>query len=508
MKKTILTDYQRYRLYEMLPGFSIWLTLILSIVLSFIKPLWMIYFIILFDIYWVLKVVNFSFYLIIAWVRFHRVKKVDWEDKMRHELANWQDKTHLVFLTVFNEEWPVVRAALESICRAAYQPDRFIVVIAGEQRKEEHCREIFLQVKENYSGCFSDIVFTLHPQGLADEIPGKGSNLHYSERQMKKYVDKRGLNHDNIIVTVFDIDTVCHRQYFSYLTYLYCTGDKPTRTSYQPIALYNNNMWESPAVLRIMAFGTTFWMMTSLARQDALVTFSSHSMSFRALVDAGFHDKRIVSEDSRIFYQCLLAYDGDYKVAPMYVPVSMDTVRDDRWLQSLKNLYKQQRRWAWGVEHVPYLIWEFGRAGKRIAWWKKLKWIFVEWEGKWSWCLVALVITMIGRLPLLVAPENIAQSALFFNAPHLLQNLMIMAMMGLGLSALLSIPLLPKRPKSHPRHKYIIMIMQWILLPISLIFVSAIPAIDAATHLMLGKYLGFNISQKKRQQMLLNEENN
>jgi len=42
------------------------------------------------------------------------------------------------------------------------------------------------------------------------------------------------------------------------------------------------------------------------------------------------------------------------------------------------------------------------------------------------------------------------------------------------------------------------MLFQWLLLPISMIFVGAIPALDAVTHLMFGKYLGFNVSQKKR----------
>jgi hypothetical protein len=42
------------------------------------------------------------------------------------------------------------------------------------------------------------------------------------------------------------------------------------------------------------------------------------------------------------------------------------------------------------------------------------------------------------------------------------------------------------------------MAFQWILLPFTLIFISAIPALDAVTHLMFGKYLGFNVSQKKR----------
>ncbi|MBI2437120.1 MAG: hypothetical protein HYV41_05305 [Candidatus Magasanikbacteria bacterium] len=494
----MLSDYQRYRLYETLPGLSIWITLILSIVLTFLKPLWMIYAIILFDIYWVLKVLNFVFYLSVAWFRYHRIKKVDWKDALTHEITNYADKHHFVFLTVYNESWDVVKTAVQSVCDSAYDPKKFTIIIAGEERQKEHCEYIYSQITHTFEHCFADIVFTLHPHDLPDEIPGKGSNLHYSERQMKKYVDTRGWNYDNIMVTMFDIDTVCHEQYFAYLTYLYCTHPHPTRTSFQPIALYNNNMWESPAALRIMAFGTTFWMMTSLARQDSLVTFSSHSMSFRALVDAGFHEKRIVSEDSRIFYQCLLAYDGKYEVTPMYIPVSMDTVRDDNWKKSIQNLYMQQRRWAWGTEHVPYLLFEFRKKGNKIPRWKKFKWLFVEWEGKWSWALAAFIITILGRLPMWLASDEVKQSALFFNAPHLLKILMTMALTGLVVSAVLSLPLLPRRPQSHPKHMYIIMLLQWALLPITMILVSAIPAIDAVTHLMFGKYLGFNVSQKNR----------
>lgn len=496
----MLTDYQRYRIYEILPGLSVWLTLVLAISLSFIKPLWVIYFIIVFDIYWVLKVLNFSFYLIVATHRFGIARKIDWKDKLEHEVADWQDKQHVVFLTLYNEEWGVVETAIESISQAAYQKEKIVIVIAGEERKKEHYDIIFGKVKEKFSSKFADIVGTLHPADLPDEIPGKGSNLHFSEREMVRYIHKKGWDPSKVIATIFDIDTVCHKEYFAYLTYLYCTHQNPTRTSFQPVALYNNNMWETPAVLRVMAFGTTFWMLTSLARQDALVTFSSHSMSWKALLDAGFHDKRIVSEDSRIFYQCLLAYNGDYAVTPMYIPVSMDTVRDDSLWKSIKNLYKQQRRWAWGVEHVPYLLWEFGKKGASFPWWKKFKWVFVEWEGKWSWALIAILITVLGRLPVAdwVAPDSLRESALFSNTPHILEVLMTISLLGLFLSALLSFPLLPKRPASHPPHLYLTMFLQWILLPFSLIFMSAIPAIDALTHLMLGKYLGFNVSQKRR----------
>ncbi len=494
----MITDYQRYRLYEILPGLSVWGCLVLALVLSVVQPVVMIYFILIFDVYWVLKVFNYVLYLVIAWRRFSRARAIDWKEKMRASAPGYQSKQHVVFLTLYNEEWGVIKTALESVVASVYDASVCTIVIAGEARKEEHCRTIYTQVCETFRGAFADILLTMHPANLPDEIPGKGSNLHYSEREVKKYIDEKKWSYDEVIVTMFDIDTVCHVSYFSYLTYLYCTHPNPTRSSYQPIALYNNNMWESPAVLRIMAFGTTFWTMMSLARQEGLVTFSSHSMSFRALVDAGFHEKRIVSEDSRIFYQCFLAYNGAYEVTPMYSPVSMDTVRDDSWWQSIKNLYLQQRRWAWGVEHVPFLLWEFRKKGNAIPLWKKVKYLFLEWEGKWSWCLVAILITVVGRLPLWVSGEEVRQSALWFNAPHVLGFLMALSMMGMFLSAILSLPLLPPRPASHPLHKYIFMVLQWILLPISIMFVSAIPGIDAVTHLMRGKYLVFNVSQKKR----------
>lgn len=493
----VLSDYQKYRIYEILPGLSIWLSIFLMFFLAFNKPLWLVYFIIVYDIYWVLKVFNFSVYLIIAWCRLKKTQKIDWSAKI-NLLDNVDSKRHLIFLTVYNEEWGVVEPAIKSVVESVYDKTKFTLVIAGEEKKKENFGRISEKTKELFKDNFNDIVCIMHPVNLLDEIPGKGSNMHYAEIQMKEYVDEKGWNYNDVIVTVFDIDTVCDKYYFSYLTYLYCTNPNPTRTSYQPVALYNNNMWESPSVLRVMAFGTTFWLMTALAQQDRLVTFSSHSMSFRALVDAGFHDKRIVSEDSRIFYQCFLAYNGDYRVTPMYIPVSMDTVRDDNWWKSIKNLYKQQRRWAWGVEHVPYLIWEFRKKGKLIPFWKKAKWIWNEWEGKWSWALVAIIITFLPRLPLAIASNLIKQSALYFNAPFLLHYLITGAMLGLLLSAVLSFPLLPKVPESHPKHRYLTVVFQWLLLPFSMIFVSAIPAIDAATHLMFGKYLGFNVSQKKR----------
>jgi cellulose synthase/poly-beta-1,6-N-acetylglucosamine synthase-like glycosyltransferase len=99
-------------------------------------------------------------------------------------------------------------------------------------------------------------------------------------------------------------------------------------------------------------------------REESLVTYSSHSMTFVALEEIGFWSTTMVSEDSRIFWDCLLYYNGNYRVEPLYYKVSMDVTCDQSVWQTAKSLYKQQRRWAWGSENIPYLIFNTAKRWK------------------------------------------------------------------------------------------------------------------------------------------------
>jgi hypothetical protein len=259
-------------------------------------------------------------------------------------------------------------------------------------------------------------------------------------------------------------------------------------------------MWESPAAVRVAAFGTTFWLMTEMPRPDRLFTFSSHSMSFRALVDAGFWQKDIVTEDSRIFLQCFFRYDGDYSVTPLYMPISMDTVASGGYAKSLVDLYCQQRRWAWGVEHFPYMVEQF-HEHPAIPFLKKVRYLRNFLEGMYSWATAPLLILILGRLPLIVAPFSAKAVPLFQNAPHLLDALMKFAMAGLLLSALFMLFLLPPRKGEVRRRRWIVMFAQWLLTPVTLIVFGSFPALDAQTRLALGIPLEFNVTKKARRQI-------
>ncbi|MBI4135109.1 glycosyltransferase family 2 protein [Candidatus Uhrbacteria bacterium] len=486
-----------YRFLEIIPGVLIWGTLAGAILLSFVRPLWAIIFIILFDLYWLFRVVYFVFYLSLSWKRFKNDGQVDWWKKLQTDLPQWQRLWQVIFLPTYKEDLTVLRTTLNALGRAYFPKERLIVVLAGEEREGPAFTEKVEQLKKEFGQVFPHLLTTIHPQGLPDEIPGKGSNLHFSGKLVKEYIDRLRIPYADIIVSALDVDTAVHPQYFAYLSYRYLTTPNPQHASYQPIALYNNNIWESPALVRLAAWGTTFWLMTELPRSERLFTFSSHSMPWQALVDVGFWQKDIVTEDSRIFLQCFLHYDGNYRVVPLYLPVSMDTVTTGSYVGSLKALYFQQRRWAWGIEHFPYMAWHFLKA-RAIPVRKKIKFMWNLGEGMYSWATAPILIFLLGQLPFVVGEETLGSSVFFQATPPVLKFIMRAAMIGMIISAVLTFRLLPPVPPGTPRHRRFHILWQWLLLPVSLIVFGSLPAFDAQTRLMFGKYLGFNVTEKVR----------
>lgn len=488
-------SYGKRRAWEILPGALVWGTLFGAVLLSFAAPTAAIVFIIVFDLLWLFRIVYFVLHLLGVWQATRRAMATDWEGKLK-DLPQAIAVRHLVFLPTYQEEYEVMRETLKSLKAARFPLKRLFVVLAGEARDAERFRKNAAAAQREFGHIFGHLLVTEHPLDLPGEIPGKGSNLHWSASCVAKELARLEptLKDEHVIVSSFDIDTVAHPQYFAHLTYLYCTVPDPTRCSYQPVALFSNTIWNAPAPVRIAAFGTTFWLMGELARPERLWTFSSHSMPWTMLKDVGFWQKNVVSEDSRIFLQAFLTYHGAYRVVPMYVPVSMDTVGGATYIEALTALYKQQRRWAWGVEHLPVMMGAFS-ADPLIPFRKKFWYVFNQLEGMFTWATAPLLIFLLGWLPLHLASGE--GSALVQAAPYTLEILMRGAMIGVIASATISLTLLPPRPQHKRPHVWLFMLLQWALMPFTFILFGAFPAIDAQTRLMLGKYLGFNVTKKR-----------
>ncbi|MBI4437620.1 glycosyltransferase family 2 protein [Candidatus Uhrbacteria bacterium] len=488
--------YGNLRFWEEFPGLLVWGTFALALSLSFLRPLWVIVFILVFDLLWLYRVLYFNIFVVISWRRYHAAARTDWQSKLA-EVPSCARVHHLVFLPTYQETYAIIRETLKSLKENPFPNDRIIVVLGGEEADGEAFGKHAQRAKKEFGSVFKELIVTVHPKGLSGEIPGKGSNLNWMGHQVEKVLSETypHIADEDIVVSAFDVDTIAHPQYFSYLAYLYCTVPEPTRSSYQPIAMFSNNIWSASAPVRIAAFGTTFWLFGELTRADRLWTFSSHSMPWKMLKDVRFWQKDIVSEDSRIFMQAFLHYHGDYRVTPMFLPVSMDAVTGKTYLESLKGLYVQMRRWAWGVEHLPYLVHGFKRD-KQISGWKKFRYFFNHVEGMYTWATAPITMFVLGWLPLWVAKGE--TNALIQAAPFTLEQLMQFAMVGILISAVMSLTLLPRRPQEVRKHAWVVMGLQWILLPVTFILFGSFPAIDAQTRLMLGKYLGFHVTKKTR----------
>ena len=493
--------YYLYRLLEAVPATLSYGTLIACVALSFVAPLAAVYLIILYDLYWLVRVGYLSVYTVTSWRRYRVAERVNWRDRMEREVPHWRRYRHVVFLPMYNEPFAVVKETFDRLVRSDYDLANVTVILTGEGRKAEHFAEVAEQVRVAYGGAFNQLIVNVHPADVEGEMPGKGSNMRHAGVAAKAYVDSQGWDYDDVIVSAFDIDTWVHPQYLAALTHRYGTVPNPTRCSYQPLALYHNNIWQSDPFTRVVAYSTTFWLLTDLARAERLFTFSSHSMSWRALVDVGFWAPDVVSEDSRIFLQCLLRYDGDYHVEPIYVPVSMSTVYMGKFWRSVRNQYLQVRRWAWGVENFAYMAWQFARgSGTRIPLKTKAKHLFNYLEGNFSWATSALVISILGWLPFRLASDSVQQLALVQNTPKVLESLLSLALVGLVLNAVLGTWMLPDEEPKRKVRVLLAMMAQYALVFVTMIAFGAMPALDSQLrHLLGGRFrLGFWVTEKAK----------
>jgi len=506
-----------YRLLEIFPGILSWGTITTTFILSFFKPVVVAIFIILFDFYWLLRIGYLSFHQIASFFQMKKNLQINWFEKLKnfapvversslrgHPEANsvllrggdWEKIYHLIILPIYKEGKEIIEESLEALILTEYPKEKMIICLATEERAGEVIQKFAKEIKAKFSKIFFQFITTIHPKDLEGEIAGRGSNTAWAINEIKeKIIKPLRIPASNIIVSIFDADTKPYPQYFSLLTFHYLAAKKP-RFSYQPIPVYNNNVWSAPAFSRVVATSGTFWQMMQQERPEAIVTYSSHSIPFQVLEKVNY-PKNVISDDSRIFWKSYLFYDGNYKVFPLHYPVSMDAVLAKNLFGTIINQYKQQRRWAWGCSDIPYLLFGFFK-NKKISLLEKLRQSFNVIEGFWSWATASLLIFFLGWLPLILGGERFNISLLAYNLPRLTRNLMTLAMIGMIISAILSFLILPARPKNLSKFKNLSMAFQWLLLPLTLIFFGAIPALDAQTRLIFGKYLDFWSTEKKR----------
>ncbi len=528
------------RFFEMIPGLASWSIILSIILLSVWFPVAASVIVMAFLLYWLLRIFYLTIFLVLAYVRLSVEGMTDWNfrlssadeflekgagaklafsgrNTLQERISFWfhtqnmmrlsqklstppprsRDVRHLVLLPLVNESPDVVRESLESIAAGRFSASQILVVLAVEGRAPEAVQEGARQLQSEFQGRFLDFLISTHPDGLPGEARVKGANITWAAREAARYLEARKIPFEHVIVSCFDSDTVVHPDYFSVLTYSYITCPERERASFQPIPVYYNNIWDVPGFARVLEMGASFFQLIEATNPEKLVTFSSHSMSFKALVEVGYWPVDIISDDSAIFWKSWLHYNGDYRVIPMYTTVSMDVIRGRNWLKTVSSLYRQKRRWAWGVENFPIVMRGFLKK-RKIPFYDKLRYGFKLFEGHLTWATLPLLLTFIGWLPALAAEKSFANTVLYYSSGRITGTIFSISTVALVCTIVLSLCLLPKKKSRHSLFRSIIHALEWLLLPVIFVLFSAFPALDAQTRLMFGKYMEFYVSSKRK----------
>jgi hypothetical protein len=353
------------------------------------------------------------------------------------------------------------------------------------------------QVRDALRPRFLDVLLVVHPDAVPGEARVKGANATCAGKAAAEYLRQRGVPFEHVVASCFDADTVVSREYFACLTYQFLLAPDRAQASFQPIPVFHNNIWEVPGFARVLDIGSSFFQLIEATNPQKLVTFSSHSMSFKALVDVGYWPVDLISDDSAIFWKAFIHYDGRYRVIPLNTTLSMDVAGTASWWHTAVQVYRQKRRWAWGVENFPIVMRAFLRAG-RIPALSKVRHAFKLFETHVSWATWGFLLTVIGWLPVFMAGREFSDSVVYYSAPRITATIFSLASLSLVTTIVLSLCLLPRAKVRVSLLRRLGHAVEWLLIPFISTFFSALPALDAQTRLMLGRYMQFGVTEKNR----------
>lgn len=478
------------RILEILPGASMWLAITSPIWLSFVLPFAVAYIIIIADIYWFFTAIKIAVLIFVGYNKMEFAKKQDWLGNLKKDFPNnWEHYYHLLILPTYKESLEILKPAFDAIVNSHYPSKKIFLAVGFEERDDPQKIAATTKYLQTLSRKIGGVFTTIHPFGLPGEIPGAGSNRNWMVNNATAELEKLNIKPIQVFVTTLDADFVIHKQFLAGALHKYLSTppDVRNKRSFTGTFLYHNNYWQAPTPMRVIASGTAFWQLSEMVGSDKYINFSSLSMNMQSLLDIGLWIPDKVNDDSGFFWKAYYYFKGDYKVIPHYLPISADTVLDVTLLKTIQNQYLQLKRWAYGVEHIPFIITQYFQRRDIDFWDKTDKLIFILWSY-FKWGTLALFVTFAGLFIPIINPSY-ASSAVAYNLPVISSWILTGAFLGLFSTIYIHEKTAPKRPHNWSLFRKAWSYLQWLLIPLVLVTITSIPAIDAQTKLMLGRHM-------------------
>jgi hypothetical protein len=536
---------------EIIPGLVSWALILSPLLLSFRFPEIVAWFVLTFDFYWLYKAVVLTASVCVTFGRMRRTMAADWRtralgladplarlaeidrlvprirervdqlgragerlaatggrrelerlERERRDLARLIESGvsltdpariyHVALVPTYTEPFDKLYETVRALAEADYPRDRLMVAIITRETDYDG-RDNVARLRDLFGDQFLHFFHILDPlePGI---VVGKSSAMAYGGRWLYRELLRLGFDPADVVVTDLDSDYRVHPQYFGYLTHTFLTEPDRYHRLFQPIPMFHNNLWQTPLPIRLVAVGATHVQMWRSLTPEKLISFSSYSVSLQTVHEVDYWATDAIPEDSRFYWKSFFRYSGEFRAVPLFIPMYGDAVRARSLPRTLVEQYTQIRRWAWGITDIPYYI-RTAFAHQEIPRGLRVRRLIDLWMDHINWAIAPFVIIFGANLPLLLNP-TFAQTTLGQNLPLYAAWLLTGAFCCLLILVFVEEQIAPPRPSAWSVGRRAITYLQWLALPaVGLVF-SNLPALDAQTRLMVGKYLEYRVTEK------------
>ena len=408
------------------------------------------------------------------------------------ELPDPREIWHVALIPTYTEPYEKLYETVKALADSDYPRDlRMVAIITRETDLQG--RENVSKLREVFGAEFRHFFHILDPlePGV---VVGKSSAMAYGGRWLYRELTSLGFDPRKVVVTDLDSDYRVHPQYFGYLTYRFVTDPDRLRRLYQPVPMFHNNLWQCPLPVRLIAVSTTHVQMWRHLTPERLISFSSYAVSLQTVHEVDYWATDAIPEDSRFYWKSFFRYSGQFRAEPLFIPVYGDAVRARSYPRSLVRQYLQIRRWAWGVTDIPFFI-DNAFHHHEIPLRNRISRLLSLWADHINWAIAPFVIIFGSNLPLLLN-ESFRVTPLGQNLPIYAAWLLTGAMGALIVLVFIENELAPPLPREWGIGMRAVSWLQWFCLPVVGIFFTNLPALDAQTRLLTGRYLEYRVTEK------------
>jgi hypothetical protein len=493
---------RNYRLWEMIPGFFAWMTILFPIWGAIFVPKAVAYFVIAFLLYWLYQSFKSAIFAVIGYFKIQKSEKVDWQEyfqeNFRSSWLKYNQIHHVIVISSYKEPLEVIEMAMGSLAaQKEIDLKKLHVVLGQEQRAgEENNQKTIDYFSQKYKNVFGDLVFTEHPPNIPGETAGKHSNERFAAQYFKKhFIDTKKYDINHLTLTSCDVDTIFNPKYFAALTYKFASNPSRYQRFWQSPIFWHNNINQVPSLIRITGILGNVIHIANIQEPDGLFfNYSCYSSSFKLIDQSGYWDPDMIPEDWHIFLQAFFATGGKALVEPIFLPTVVDAPDGKNYFSALKNRYSQCVRHAWGAIDIPYAI-EQSRQHQEIPFTTRALRIFKLIQTHFIWSSNWFILTLGTSLPVMLNPKFF-QTTFGFNLPRISNIILTICLIPLTTLIILDWKLRPARQKKG-FFNILKNILQWPFMPIATLTMSVLPGLQSHTKLLLGKKLDYKTTNKK-----------